>query len=181
MKPLSSLKYMQLTMFSTPVYDRLVYKLIKKHKFRSILEVGLESGTRSEMMIRVAEKFGASPNVRFTGVDQFDARDKGQSQLPLIDMHRRLKLHNAKTQLVPGDIQSAISRIANSHVRTDLIVIAAGFDAQALETSWFYFPRMLHAASIVLVQNEAGQEFNALGRLEVEKLAEKVKPRRAAA
>lgn len=172
---------MQLTMVSKPVCDRLVYKLIKKHKFRSFIELGLETGSRSELMIRVAQKYGASTNVRYTGVDQFDARPESQEKLQLIDMHRKLKSTNAKTQLVPGGIQSAIARIANSHVRTDMIVISAGYDKTALEASWFYFPRMLHSRSIVLIQQKPGENFRTLNRLDIEKLAEKQMPERSVA
>lgn len=168
-------------MFSQPVCDRLIYKLIKKHRFRSFLEFGLEDGTRCETMIRVATKYGASRNVRYTGIDPFDARSSSQDKLPLIEVHRMLQPTNAKTQLVPGDIQTAISQIANSHVRTDLILISAGYDKEALEASWFFFPRMLHSGSLVLIQDEAGQEFKAMNRLQIEKLAEKHSPKRAIA
>lgn len=173
MKALSFLQYIRLTMFSHPVCDRAIYKLIKKHSFRSFIELGMEDGNRSQWMIRVAAKYGASKNVRYTGVDQFDDRGDDQEKLQLIDVHRRLQSANAKTQLVPGDLQLAISRIANSHVRTDLIVISAGYDQAALDTSWFYFPRMLHSGSLVLIQHEVGREFKAMNRLEIEKLAEK--------
>lgn len=173
MKPLSSLQFMRLSMFSQPACDRLIYKLIKKHKFRSFIELGMGNGARSEAMIRVAGKFGASKNIRYTGVDQFDDRRQDQGKLQLIDMHRRLNSSNAKTQLVPGDLRSAISRIANSHVRTDLIVISADCDKTELDSIWFYFPRMLHSGSLVLIQDGTGQEFKAINRLEIEKLAEK--------
>ena len=129
MKPLSSFGYVHLTMLAKPACDRAIYKLIRKHKFRSIIEVGMETGTRSVNMIQVAKKFGVSPNVRYTGVDLFEARESEQGKLQLIEMHRTLKSLDAKTQLVPGDVRSAVARIANSHVRTDLIVISAGFDA----------------------------------------------------
>ena len=168
-------------MFSQPVCDRAIYKLIKKHRFRSLIELGMEDGMRSQWMILVAAKYGASKNVRFTGVDQFDGRAKGQEKLHLIDVHRKLQSTNAKTQLVPGDLQSAVSRIANSHVRTDLIVISSGFDQAELEASWFYFPRMLHSRSLVLIQHEAGGAFTTMNRLEIEKLADQQSRKRGIA
>lgn len=168
-------------MFSQPVCDREIYKLIKKHRFRSFIELGMEDGKRCQWMIRVAAKYGASKNVRYTGIDQFDDRGEGREKLPLIEVHRRLQSAKAKTQLVPGDLQSAISRIANSHVRTDLIAISAGYDEAALDASWFYFPRMLHSRSLVLIQDEAGKEFKAMNRLEIEKLAEKQSRKRGMA
>lgn len=163
---------MHLTMFAKPVCDRAIYKLIRKNKYRSFVEIGMHDGTRCHNMIRVAKKFGVSKNVRYTGVDQFDARGNAEQPLQLIEMHRSLKAVEAKTQLVPGDIQSAIARIANSHVRTDLIVISAGFDVASLEASWFYFPRMLHSGSTVMIQHKHDGPFECMNRLQIEKLAE---------
>lgn len=176
MKSLSTMNYMYLTMFAKPVCDRMIYKLIRKNKYRSFVEIGMQDGIRSHNMIQVAQKFGVSSSIRYTGVDHFDDRSSNQTKLSLIDMHRRLKALDAKTQLVPGDLQPAISRIANSHVRTDLIVISAGFDADSLAASWFFMPRMLHSGSRVLVQRELGGNFECLNRLQVEKLAEKQSP-----
>lgn len=171
---------MHLTMLAKPVADRSIYKAIKKHKFQSFVEVGLDSGKRCQNLIRVAQRFSAVGSVRYTGVDQFDARESGEP-LQLIEMHRTLKAFNAKTQLVPGDIKSAVQRIANSHVRTDMIIISAGYDEASLAASWFYVPRMLHASSMVLVQENTDEPFKVLNRMDVEQLAEQSAPRRAAA
>ena len=181
MKPLSTLGYMQLTIFAKPVCDRAIYKTIKKNKYRSFVEIGMGDGTRSQNLIRVAKKFGVSSNVRYTGVDQFDARPEGQNALPLIQMHKKLKALDAKTQLVPGDMPSAVARIANSHVRTDLIVISAGVKTDQLNAIWFYLPRMLHSGSVLMIQKKDGDGFEILSRLEIEKLAEKYTPQRSMA
>jgi hypothetical protein len=164
---------MHLTMLSQPACDRAIYKLIRNNKYCSLIEIGMQDGLRCLNMIRVAKKYGLAPSVRYTGVDQFEARSDGEGKLSLIEMHRKLKSVEAKTQLVPGDLQPAIARIANSHVRTDLIVISAGFDEAALEASWFFFPRMLHAGSRVMIQRTADGAFECMNRLQIEKLAEK--------
>lgn len=181
-KPLSSLGYMHLTMMAKPVCDREIYKLIRKQRFRSFIEIGMGDGTRAENMIRVAQKFGVSANTKLTGVDEFDGRDESQDKLSLIEMHRRLKAYEqAKTQLVPGDVSQAIARIANSHLRTDLIVVSAGYDKHLLDDIWFYIPRMLHSGSIVLIQRENGGSFETMNRLQIEKLAENSNSKQAIA
>ncbi|MFK7765743.1 MAG: hypothetical protein AB8B55_00780 [Mariniblastus sp.] len=172
MKPLSTLGYMHLSTLAKPVCDRAIYRTIKKNQFRSFIEIGLGDGLRSQNLIRVAKKFGVSSNIRYTGVDEFDARETGPA-LPLIQMHKTLKAMEAKTQLVPGNAQSAIARIANSHVRTDMIVISGVVEQSELEASWFYFPRMLHSGSIVMVQNKPDEAFRFFTRLQIEKLAQK--------
>lgn len=167
MKPVSSFRFFKMTWLDKPVCDRAVYKLIKQRQIRSIVEVGLGDGKRCEQLIAVAQKF-SEEKVRYTGIDLFDARESS-TPLKLIDMHRRLKGIDAKTQLVPGDLGSALPQIANSHLRTDLILISAGFDREQFSTVKSFFPRMLHASSLVLVQSKEDGEFKKISRLEIEK------------
>lgn len=170
MKPVSAFEYFRWTKLSKPVEDRLIFKTIRKFRFRSIIEVGLGDGTRAEKMIRVAKKFGASSGIRYTGIDWFEGRSADQPQLSLRQMHKRLSSSEAKTQLVPGDLGNSIVRIANSHVRTDLILVSAGYDEDSLAECWFYIPRMLHAGSRFMIQRNAGEAYATLTRLEIEKL-----------
>ncbi len=175
MKPMSLPRFFQLSRLSRPVCDRVIYRAIKKHRIRSILEVGLGTGERALNMIKVAQRFAEGSPVRYTGIDLFEGRKASQVQLPLITAHKELNRLKAKTQLVPGEPNQTIPRIANSHLRTDLIVISAGYDPVSLERSWFYVPRMIHAHSIVFLQAPDGfdQPFEVLNRLQIEKLADK--------
>lgn len=182
MKPLSSIGYLHLTKLAKPVCDREVYKLIRKHRFRSFIEIGMGDGRRAENMIRVNQKYGVSPVTKFTGLDEFDSRDESQGKLSLIEMHRRLKAFaNTKSQLVPGELKQSVAKIANSHLRTDLIVISARYQEQLDAETWFYFPRMLHAGSMVLIQHQNGRNFELLNRLQVEKLTKTENSRKAVA
>lgn len=121
-------------------------------------------------MIRVAKKYGASNGVRYTGIDGFEARDDDQPKLSLRQMHKRLSASDAKVQLVPGDLSNSLVRIANSHVRTDLILISAGQNEESLAQCWHYIPRMLHAGSKFLIQRRENESFETLTRLQIEKL-----------
>lgn len=175
MKPISKIKYMQLSMVSKPAADRAIYRAIRKYKVRSIVEIGLGDGARASNMIQVAQRFAESKTVRYTGIDLFDGRTDDRPKLNLIDVHKHLNQLKAKTQLVPGEPHQAICRIANSHVRTDLVVISAGYDEVSMKRSWFYMPRMIHANSLVFVQdaNSFDSPFRLLSRLHVEQLADK--------
>ena len=166
-KPISSFRFFKMTWLDKPVADRAVYKLIKQRQIRSIVEIGLGDGTRCEKLIAVAQKF-SQEKVRYTGVDLFDSGESA-TPLKLIEMHKRLKSVEAKTQLVPGDIGSALPRIANSHLRTDLILISAGFDREQFSMVRSFLPRMLHPSSLVLIQGRENAEFKKLSRLEIEK------------
>lgn len=170
MKRLSFFGNLKLTMFSKPVEDRMIYQLIKKHQFETFVEVGLGDHDRFEKMIQVAYSYSNSDALRYTGVDLFDARLDSQRPLKLIEMHKRMKGLPAKTQLVPGDLASAIQRIANSHLRTDLVVLSHGFDDAQFDAAISFIPRMMHSSSMLLVQRKAGQAFEVLNRIDVERM-----------
>lgn len=170
MKPISALKFLQMAWLSKPAPDRLIYRLIKQRQIKSIVEFGLGDGSRCGKMIAVANKFNPDDRIKYTGVDLFDARSESVSPLKLIEMHRKLNAVDAKTQLVPGDLGSALPRIANSHVRTDLVIISAGFEEDELESTQMFLPRMLHPSSLVLIQDYENEEFYVHSRLEIEKM-----------
>ncbi|MEM9943549.1 MAG: hypothetical protein AAF939_18445 [Planctomycetota bacterium] len=171
MNPISTLGFLGLTWLGKPACNRSIYKAIQKYRCRSIVEVGLGSGERALSMIRVARKFAVTSNIRYTGIDMFDARTT--DPLPLIEMHRNLQIEGVKSQLVPGTAGPGIARIANSHVRTDLVILSSGTEDHELAGCWFYLPRMLHSTSLVMLQRNDGGKFECLNRLQVEKLANK--------
>ena len=173
MKPLSNLKYFFLSSFSNPACDRAIYRAIKKLKATSIIEIGVGDAVRSERMIQVAKKFSGSGNVRYTGIDMFESADSGK--ITLKQCHQKLKSFGVKLQLVPGDAQTTLHRIANSHTRTDLLVISAPHEESSLAEAWFYVPRMLHATSLVFLQesNDVEAPFNKLTRLAIERKVKK--------
>lgn len=123
----------------------------------------------------MAQRFAINHSVRYTGIDLFESRDAGAPKLTLIAAHKELKKLDSKVQLVPGEPHQTISRIANSHLRTDMVVISAGYDPVSLERCWFYFPRMIHANSLIFVQEPAAinESFRCYSRLEIEQLADK--------
>ena len=159
---------------SKPTNDRIAYKAIRKHGYASIVEVGLRDGTRCENLIRVAQKFSPQEKIRYTGIDLFDSREE-QPPLTLLDTHKRLNSlgDNAKAKLVPGEFADGIQRIANSHMRTDLVVIECTEENEAFEAAWRFMPRMLHPNSLVIVMHP-NNEYETMNYLEVEKRASAV-------
>lgn len=167
MKPISALQYFSWSQFSKPTNDRVAYRAIKKNKCRSLVEIGLGDGVRCERMIRIAQKYSGASTVRYTGIDLFEERDPSQTSMKLIEMHRQLNGLGAKAQLVPGDFANSIQRIANSHLRTDLLVMqfdttSDAFDDEGFVSAWRFLPRMLHASSLVMLfyPNDEYEVFN---------------------
>jgi hypothetical protein len=142
-----------LTYFSQPVSDRVIYRLIRKHRSRTILELGMGTGRRTLRMFDAAGQAAASGSLSYNGIDLFEMRSAGDGPgLSLKLAHRQLRATGAKVRLVPGQIYEALARSANDIGPCDLIVISAGHDRYSLAKAWFYFPRMLHATSQVCLE-----------------------------
>lgn len=171
MKSISTFRFFLLTKFSKPASDRELYKTIRILKAQSIVELGIGSANRTETLLCVAQKFSVSETIRYTGIDLFEGRENHQEKLTLKDMYKRIQALGVKSQLVPGSPSMAVPRIANSHLRTDLIIISGGTTESDLAECWAYFPRMLHAQSIVMFQPSFNERFVTYNRLDIEKQA----------
>ena len=146
----SWLKYAYLAHFSKPRTERQLYRLVKVHKVCRIVEVGVQSLQRTVAMISVAQRYAGKEQVSYTGLDWFDARDSDLPSLTLKQAHRELQATGATVRLVPGDPGRAVSAIANSHAHTGLLLLSASVPDSMLAAAWFYLPRMIDAASVVL-------------------------------
>lgn len=138
---------------SKPVEDRPIYQEILKGHVKRILELGIGSGDRSVRLVENASRMSHASEIYYTGVDLFEGRDSSQGVgLSLKLAHKRLIHTGAHVRLVPGDAFSGIARIANSLHGLDLVVISGDQPAEVLDRAWFYFPRMIHARSLVFAQ-----------------------------
>jgi hypothetical protein len=153
------LKYLFLAFLSKPTHERRLYRLIRRRRPTRIVELGLGNGRRAVRMIGVAQGSLAAGRstpgqISYAAIDLFEARPADQpASLPLKEAYRLLKPTGARVRLTPGDPLSALSRTANELTGTDLLLIASDVDAASLAKAWFYVPRMLHAGSLVLIED----------------------------
>jgi predicted O-methyltransferase YrrM len=153
------MRFLYLAYFSSPAPDRTLYRLIRRHGVRKILEIGVGTGLRAMRMIELAAQQAAAGDVHYTGIDPFEANSTGEGPvLSLKTAHQSLTKTGARIRLCPGSPQVALSRTANSLERADLVVIAAssGLDQDDLGRAWFFLPRVLHPASLVYMEEEGG-------------------------
>lgn len=178
--PKSSLaNYLYLAYFSQPSHERSIYRDIRRLRRKSIVELGVGMGRRSERLIRVAQGFSGKNEVRYTGIDLFEARPSSCPGMTLKRAHRVLRTGGGRVQLIPGDPFSALSRRANQLHATDLVVIGADQDARSMARAWFYLPRMLSVNARVFLESyderHGKMRFHRLDLGEVTRLAESAK------
>jgi hypothetical protein len=140
--------------FSHPVEERPLYRLIRKHRICTIVEVGIRDLAGSQRLIRLAQR-SSETSVRYTGIDLFDARPADEPRLTLKEAHRTLSRCGAIVRLIPGIANSVLAAHANQLAGTQLLLIRTAGDPQDLGRTWYYVPRMLASPSITLVRSEA--------------------------
>ncbi|HUT90182.1 MAG TPA: hypothetical protein VMY37_11840 [Thermoguttaceae bacterium] len=136
-------------------------------------------------MIKLAGLQSSPGQIRYTGIDLFEARTPSDGPgLTLKAAHRLLSRTGARVQLLPGDPFSVLARAANNLRGSELVIISAGHDPNSLAHAWFYVPRMLCEGSYVLIEEPSGPEGEvSLRRLapdEINPLAHAATLRRAA-
>ena len=160
--------------FSQPAADRALLKAVQAQPVRSIVELGLSLESRTPRLLEVAAWRSECLPLRYTGIDLFEGRGKASAGLTLKQAHTKLRLPNVRVQLVPGDPQTALSRVANSLAGTDLVVIGADQDRDSLARAWHWLPRMLTPQSQVFMEESAGKGGSSWRRVplaEIQQLA----------
>jgi hypothetical protein len=150
------IRSLYLLYFSKPASERALYRAVRARPIRSIVELGIGPVQRTHRVFEIAAWRAGELPLRYTGIDQFEARPSSRPRLPLKHAFSTLKRPNVQMQLVPGDPAAALKRVANSLTGTDLLLISADHDAQALARAWTWIPRMLTATSLVLLEESAG-------------------------
>lgn len=169
------LRRIYLCYFSRPVGERALYRACRRQAPKSIVEIGVGTGQRISRLMEFVLESHAASDVRYVGIDLFEARSPDSPGLGLKQAHAQFKPLGIKLQLVPGDPHSALSRVANAVRDVDWLVIAADVDRESMTRAWPFVPRMLNATTRVYVEEPGTDgklnQYRELTRAEVESFA----------
>lgn len=170
-----------LTWFSSPAAERPIYRHVLRTAPKRILELGLGTLVRTERLLAVAASLQQAGQLQYVGLDRFEARlPTDPPGVTLKQAHQRLHAR-AKVQLVPGNIDTSLSRLCNHLGGFDTVIVSAGIDPRHMERCWFFLQRMTGPRTTVFVQAgpEAGGTWTVLGKDRIDELASKTVLRRA--
>jgi hypothetical protein len=151
------LRSFYLLYFSQPASDRALFRAIRGRPVRTIVELGISLDRRTPRILEIAHWRLANEPLRYTGIDLFEARPAEQPRLTIKQANAALRRGDVQVQLVPGDPATALRRVANSLVGTDLVIIAANQDRDSLAAAWTWLPRMLTSDSLVFLEEPAAK------------------------
>ena len=162
--------------FSQPAWQRGVYRAMTRLRARRIVEIGVGDCARSRCLLRMACRYHQPEKVCYTGIDLFEARPVEVPGLTLKRAHQVLKPYGCRVQFIPADPYTALIRVANDLIDSDVIIVSADQDSNSLHRAWYYVPRMLHARTHVVVEktvaNSEEMVFQNITALDVSILAE---------
>lgn len=145
---------------SKPVSERDLFLHVLENPVGSVLELGIGSGDRVQRLLPLLQKPEGIQQVRYAGVDPFESAPQGTPHLNLKQAHRMLAELGVKAHLIPGDIRSALQRVAHTVLPSDLVIIDGewGVDSDAGKAIETWLPRLCHANSTIFASNKRGDK-----------------------
>jgi len=179
---LGTLQVLYYCHLASPSSDRVLYRAIRRSQARNILELGVGTGRRAVRLIRMAQCHHAAEQVRYVGLDPFEARTAHDGPGTTLKLaYRTLRATGASVRLLPGEPLAALAQAANSIGEVDLAVFSSPLDPTRLAETWFYVPRLLHPQSEVYVETPLPGERRQVRRVEPAEIAALAATRRRAA
>jgi len=137
---------------------------------------------RTERLLSLLRAVSPAVERQYVGLDRFEGRlPDDPPGVTLKQAHQRL--HGlARVQLVPGNIDTSLSRLCNHLGAFDLVLIAADNDPRYVERCWFFIQRIITPKTAVFAESRAGSggEWASIPKARVDELAAKTVLRRAA-
>lgn len=168
-----------LTRFSRPAGERVVHRTVLRTPPQRILEIGLGRLLRTRRLLRAVGSRIDATTVHYVGLDRFEGRQPTDPPgVTLKEAHRTLH-GQARVQLVPGNVDTALSRVCNHLAPFDLVLISADTDERQLERCWFFLQRLTTATSRILVQGQPGAAWTPLTKQQLDDRAARTVMKRA--
>ena len=141
-----------------PVSDRELFRALLSQPISSVLEIGVGDGARMKRIVQLAQRATGVEQLRYVGVDGFESAKDGGVHLTLKQAHQQATALGVRANLIPGDLKSAMPRVAHKIGSSDLVVIDGEFDSQSPLSGpigqWLF--HITHADTLLLATSVKG-------------------------
>ena len=176
------LRRVWLTRFSQPAGERTIYRHALKAAPKRIIEMGLGTLGRTERLLGLVRGVHPGVDLHYVGLDRFEGRlPDDPPGVTLKQAHQRL--HGlARVQLVPGNVDTSLSKLCNHLGSFDLVLISADNDPRYVDRCWFFIQRIVTQQTAIFAESRTGSRsvWTAIPKARVDELAAKAVHKRAA-
>ena len=113
---------------SKPVAERELVRTLLASPLASVLEIGVGSGERMKRISQLVQLPSTATHLRYVGVDGFESANDGRPHLTLKQAHQQASHLGLKAHLIPGDLTTAMPRVAYKIGASDLVIVDGDFD-----------------------------------------------------
>lgn len=136
--------------FTWPAGMRAVFGHLADHRAERILQLGLSELDHTAKLLKAAAGRDTAA-IHFVGLDLFESRGPHDPPGPTLkEAHRRLA-GLGRVQLVPGMIDTSLSRLCNHLGSFDLLLVSHG--SANSDRCWLFIQRLAHRQSAVFQQS----------------------------
>ena len=170
-----------LTWLSQPAGERPLYRHSLRTPPKRIIELGVGTLRRTERMLGLLRSVHPGVDRHYVGLDRFEGRlPEDPPGVTLKQAHQRL--HGlGRVQLVPGNVDTSLSRLCNHLGAFDLVLISADNDPRYLDRCWFFIQRIVTGETAIFAESSVGGGgWTPVLKARVDELAAKTVLRRAA-
>jgi hypothetical protein len=171
-----------LTRFSQPARERPLYRHVLRTPPKRVIELGVGTLGRTERLLGLLRSVHPGVDLHYVGLDRFEGRlPEDPPGVTLKQAHQRL--HGlARVQLVPGNVDTSLSRLCNHLGAFDLVLISADNDPRYIDRCWFFIQRLVNLQSAIFAESGQGRggAWTPIPKARVDELAAKSVLRRAA-
>ena len=152
------------TRIAKPAEDRALFQHLVSQPVSSILEVGIGVGHRMKQISKLVQLPADVEQLKYIGTDEFEAASDGQNHLSLKQAHQIAGSLGYKATLIPGDIQSAIPRVAHKMGTVDVIVADGSIDPLAPLNSFLgqWGNHIAHEGTMIFACAKRGSQLEAI-------------------
>lgn len=147
--------------FSKPTQNRPIVRSLLENQIGSVLEIGVGDCRRMEQILSIYSLPKSHPILRYTAVDLFESGPSSGGHRKLRDVHRLLAERGVKAHLIPGEIASALPRVVQTVMPSDLVIIDRDWDTPTSNSQAMkhWLPKLCHENSIIFARNHADEIF----------------------
>ena len=141
-----------------PASDRELFRALLSQPISSVLQISVGDGARMKRIVQLAQLAAGTEQLRYVGVDGFESAQDGGVHLTLKQAHQQATALGVRANLIPGDLKSAMPRVAHKIGPSDLVVIDGDFDPQSPLSGpigqWLF--HITHAETMMLASSTKG-------------------------